>query len=457
MTALNTKLRGYLWSNPASLALDRKRSDESVRELDIKFDEERFVNHVSVPYLLPASRYDALCEDAQHVFNALDKVVAAYGHDGRVTDYFSHLGGLDRLLSLPGPINPSISIAAFNIIESLDGRFQVVEPNTCCPEGLIWTSMFYEILRHSRVHQYLASLAAEVAVPMHNGSTAYDYLIAEHDRMIGKRETYRFCVADTRTAPMMTELLEMRNGARERGHASERGQIQDFSYDGQRLLLDGKAIDIVHQYLDVLFTDDMAQIAANYDEIAPLLQAISDRKVLAINSFRPMLISEDKSILALIQDPAFQDMFSTEEASAVEALVPATYRLAPGQVMFEGERHDLIPLLRRRKDDFMVKAQMECMGRGITIGRTTSQAQWDDLIDRQQGGMFVAQRFIETPTMLVPDPKSDGITLKPMHYTLGLFLLGGKAQGMCNRVAPGLITNVGQGGAFGDVFIYEDR
>jgi uncharacterized circularly permuted ATP-grasp superfamily protein len=455
MPSLNELLSDYIQTYPDLIAEDIIRSGQRVREQNINFEHQRFVDHMPAPYLLHQSRFDQLRQQGEHLLKALNRVVKGYRHDQRIRRYFGHLERFEKFLSLPTPLYPIISIARFDLVETMQGDFRVVEPNTCCPGGAIWTSMFYEIFKESNVYSFLKNHAKENATPLQNGDTIYNYLIEEYERHFGAQDAYGIVLADTRSAPMETELFELRDGARARGHAAEKTCIQDLRFDGTSLTLGDMPVHIVYQFLDVLFTNDMAQIAENYDEIADFLRAIENRKVLVVNPFPPLFISEDKSILELLQDPNFADLFDKTEHEAIAALVPETYRLNTGKVAFEGSQTDLITLLKSRKNDFVIKAQMESMGRDITIGRTIRQQQWEQLIDLKLGGLYIAQRFIEEAPLQLPFKNAEIISLQPMYYTLTLFLLGGKAVGMCNRVSPHLVTNVGQGGAWGEVFVYE--
>jgi hypothetical protein len=137
-------------------------------------------------------------------------------------------------------------------------------------------------------------------------------------------------------------------------------------------------------------------------------------------------------------------------------LVPETYRLRDEPVVFEGERVNLPQLLRGRQRDFIIKAQMESMGRDILIGREASPAEWESKLAAALDGPYVAQRFVEERPLELFDPEEPGRPIA-MHYTLALFFLGGAVQGMYNRVSPGYVTNVARGGARQDVIVVERR
>jgi hypothetical protein len=456
MTDPNRLLADYARSNLDEIREDYAHSAARIRELNVDFeDPDDLVTHFAVPYCIDRHRYEALCADASLVFDALNRVVVAYRTDPQVRAFFPHLEQFERFLTLPVLPDPAIAIARYDLVESRSGEFKIVEPNTCCPGGTIWASMFNEIFREGNTYRFLREHITEVPQRIHNGDTIYDFLTEQHARHFGPRDRYAFAIADTRTAPMEAELHELRDGARQRGHNAEKCQIQDFKRKSDGLYLKDLRIDIVYQFLDVLYKDNMAQIAASYDEIADYLEAIRRREVLAVQPFPPIFLSEDKSILALLTDEAFKDHFTQDEHAAIAGLVPETYRLAEGKVRFEGDTVDLRHLLLERKNDFLVKAQMESMGRDIVIGREVSDDRWRAHLDTAIGGLHVAQRFIEETPMELHAPGEAPGPIVPLHYTLALFILGGEPVGMLNRVSPDLVTNVARGGAAGEVIVYE--
>jgi hypothetical protein len=390
------------------------------------------------------------------VFNALNRVVSLYNKDKKITEYFKHLKLYEPFLSLPVLSDPIIPIARYDLVRAKDGRFQINEPNTCCPGGPIWTSLFYNILKETYIYHFVSSLISEVLTPLQNPSCIYNFLRNEYEKYFPKASPLNILITDTKSAPMETELFELRDGARRLGYKSEKAIIQDLKYDNGIVSLNGEKVHIIYQFLDVLFTNEMAQIGNNFDEIKDYMAALRGKACLVINPFPPIFISEDKIILALLCDPLFKDYFTKDEHRAIKELVPETYRVRDENIIFEGEKINLLQLLKSRKKDFVIKAQMESMGRDILIGLTATKDEWEDKICKSVDGMYVAQRFIEEEPLQIPDPNDPDI-LKDMNYTLALFFMGGEPQGMFNRVSTGLVTNVAQRGAMQNVIIYDDN
>lgn len=130
-------LSDYFCAHPHSLAEDVARSAQLVREQNINFEHERYVTHMPVPYLLHQSRCDRLQQQGERLLAALNRVVVGYHNDARIRGYFGHLDWFGKFLALPTPLDPVISIARFDIVETAQGDCRVVEPNTCCPGGAI--------------------------------------------------------------------------------------------------------------------------------------------------------------------------------------------------------------------------------------------------------------------------------------------------------------------------------
>lgn len=409
------------------------------------------IAHAAAPHLLERTRYQALCSDARLLVSALDKVVAGYRSDGRIRRFFAHLEAYRAFLELPVLTRSHVPIARFDLLEHVDGSFQIIEPNTCCPGGQIWTSMFYASYARTHLARFIGSLTDVTPTPIQRGDAIYDFLRAEHARVFGARDDLRIVAADTTSAVMDAEVHDLCAGGRLRGIDYQKRSIQDIRFEAGEARIAGRRVDIVHQFLDVLFKGDLAQIAANYDEIDGYLAAARHQSVMLVNPFPPIFISEDKSVLALLRDPGFADLFSADELGAIARLVPETYHLRSRTVVHRGERTDLTSLLVKRKDDFVIKAQMESRGRDIMIGREVDPSTWERKVRETEGGMYVAQVFVPTHPHRIPRADGDPIAL---NATLAIFLFSGESQGLYSRLAPSLVTNVARGGAWQEVLIH---
>jgi hypothetical protein len=453
-----TKIEQHCRSHPDAVSRDYEHTRAGAAAKDIVWRTgERFaVPYTPIPYFLENSRYQVLCRDALLVFAALDRIVAGYARDPQIRAYFPHLAKFDVFLSLPAQTDPAIPIARFDLLETRAGQFQIVEPNTCCPGGSIWTALFYELYTQTSVGAQVRDLVREVPQPLHDPTLIYRYLTGEHAKHFGTTDECRIMIADTASAPMDEELVELAQEGNRLGYPCIKAQIQNIAFRDGGAYVDGQRVHVLYQFLDVLFRGELAQIANSLDEISGYLDAMRANSLLVINPFPPIFISEDKSILALLQEPEFASYFSPEEHAAISRLVPRTYRVRDHVVTFEGQRTNLLTLLRKRQKDFVIKAQMESMGRDIVIGAQVTPEEWEKKLSASLNGPYVAQQFVEERPLNLPDPKDFTRTVENF-YTLELWFMGGEIQGMGNRVSPQLVTNVAKGGAVQNVIVFEDR
>jgi uncharacterized circularly permuted ATP-grasp superfamily protein len=457
-TSPRARLEHYWRTEPEALARDyaQARASAIAKNIVWRTGEHRFaVPYTPIPYLLERTRYEALCRDASLVFGALDRIVKGYAKDARIRAYFPHLAKYEVFLSLPVLVDPAISIARFDILETRAGQFQIVEPNTCCPGGSIWTALFYEMFTQTSVGAHMRELVREVPQPLHDPTTIYRFLTAQHAKHFPGRRDCRIMIADTSAAPMDEELVELTDEGNARGFPCVKGTIQDIEFRDGAAYVGNERIDVLYQFLDVLFRGDYAQITDSLDDIRGYLAAMRARAMLVVNPFPPIFISEDKTSLALLREPEFAADFSAAEHAAFARLVPPTYRVRDRIVEFEGERTSLMTLLRKRQSEFVIKAQMESMGRDITIGAKVSADEWERKLRSALDGPYIAQQFVEANPLTLPDP-ADLSRTQANFYTLALSFMGGEIQGIWNRVSPQLVTNVAQGGAVQNVVVYDD-
>lgn len=422
---------------------------------NIRFEHGDYVSYIPQPYCISKVKYDKLSDDAINVFNALNTIVTNYRSDKKIKNYFKHLDSYQVFLNTPHIVDPIISIARFDLMETKSGDFKIIEPNTCCPGGMIWTAIFYDYFKKTNIYKTIANSYDIFPQALHQKKMIYEYLIQEYEKHFTKEDSYFIAIADTNFAPMETELFELRDNARKLGYKSEKIHIQDIEYKNGFAYYKNHQIHILYQFLDILFKGKYAQITNKITDISGYMQALHNRSMLTVNPFAPIFISEDKSSLALLLDPDFQAYFSEQEKQAIKKLVPPTYRMKNTDVLFNGDTVNLTKLLKAHKNDFIIKAQMESMGREIYFGKNMSDKEWHNLIKRTLDKMYIAQQFIESKLSSIYNPLSTNED--KMYYTLALSIVGGKIKGLFNRLSNNMVTNVAQGGAVQNVLVVKEK
>jgi hypothetical protein len=448
---VNTKIRDFVRDNPDVCRDDQELCSRLVEE------HNEYYPVIPTPYLIPETAYADLCRKTELIHRALEKVLRRYRDDRRIRDYFGHLDVYAAWLDLPVVSEHQIPVARFDLVEDRSGRFNMIESNTCCPVAPCRLPAMMDMIRPTKTYRFVSEQVNLIPLPLQDHRTIFNYLVMEYEKHFEKQETYRIGIGETTAQESVRDILRYKvDSAVRYGCDSEIMAIQDLQLHDGSILHRGRPVHVLYQFLDVHIERDLAGIASSPADIHDYLEGMRRKALLVVNPFPAMFISEDKSMLALLRNPAYRDYFDAEELAAVEDLVPETFRLRDEIVEFEGEKTSLLPLLRSRKDDLVIKGQMANSGNDVTIGHQTSAAAWEAKIRASLGGLYVVQKYVAGKTQALRDLSSPE-QIVTMNGTLAMCLIGGKACGMDNRLSTAFVTNCARGGVTQNVLVYADH
>jgi len=147
--------------------------------------------------------------------------------------------------------------------------------------------------------------------------------------------------------------------------------------------------------------------------LATLLRAELAGKVAVVNPFGAVL-PQNKRAFAFCWEAI--DRFSPAAQAIIRAAVPFTRRL---------EACDR-ELLRREREDWVLKTDYGCEGDEVLVGRETAPEMWADWLAHAIPNRWVAQRHFES--------RRDGAGRVANH---GVVLAGGRAAGLYTRLSVG--------------------
>ncbi len=225
--------------------------------------------------------------------------------------------------------------------------------------------------------------------------------------------------------------------------------------DPRELVLEGDRLLAGDRPVGAVFRDALDELVEGpfLEGGKALLEAHRKGLVAVLNPFAAAL-ADDKGLLELL---------STEEGwepsvwRVLHARVPWTRRLAERRVDFEGKSADLLPLLRARKDDFVLKPCDGYGGFGVTVGRAQTQAEWEQALDAALSGPrpFVVQRHVPLPVQTVYELEGGEATPAERHVVHSLWWHGDRFAGAFMRGSSNPVVNVHQGGGLAPVFFSE--
>ncbi|MFC4503561.1 MULTISPECIES: hypothetical protein [Streptomyces] len=192
----------------------------------------------------------------------------------------------------------------------------------------------------------------------------------------------------------------------------------------------GEPLDPVHAILDagcVLYPPESSYLVAN-------------KKVLAwLSEGRPWMAGNDQRL--------------------VTRYVPWTRVAREGKVEWRGDRVDLLRLLTTHRESFVVKPAVGMMGRGVVMGRTCTQPQWEATVTSAlDAGDSIVQEYVEPGRYELEMVAGPGSTpyRSSVAPVLSPCLFGGRTGGVYARYYPdgrSGVVGVAQGGAMENVVL----
>ena len=205
-----------------------------------------------------------------------------------------------------------------------------------------------------------------------------------------------------------------------------------------KLYAQGAAVNLV--YRRVL----TSELLARGDGTRALREAYMAGAVCVVNSFRAKLLHKKMS-LALLSDDRYQRLYTPAQRTAIQRHIPWTRRVRP----------ELAEEIARRRETLVLKPNDEYGGKGVVLGWTVDQADWESAIDLATTQSYVVQEAVEIPR--VPFPVAlDGIRYLDLAVDLDPYLFNGRAGGFMTRVSAAALLNVTAGaGSVVPTFVIE--
>ena len=289
-----------------------------------------------------------------------------------------------------------------------------------------------------------------------------DALIASYREWGGTASPPRLAIVDWREVPTYSEFEILRDAFTALGVPTTICDPRDLEFAagsgasaaaGRGLYANGDRIDLV--YRRVLIND----IVARESECRALLDAYRSGSVCVANSLR-CKIPHKKAFFAVLSDERYAGLFSEDERTMIRRHVPWTTLVEERRVTIDGRSVDLIPHLRARRDEFVVKPNDEYGGTGVTLGWETSETEWDAAIARaiaERDRGWVAQQRIAIRREMFPVCDAGGMAQRDMLVDFAPYVFRGRLAGYLTRLSASGLANVTSGGGQVPAFVVQSR
>ena len=264
----------------------------------------------------------------------------------------------------------------------------------------------------------------------------------------GAAERPRIAIVDWKGVSTESEFWILKDYFLAQGFEAIIADPRELGFDGDRLRAGGLAIDIV--YKRVVIHEFLERCDSNH----PLARAYEQRRVCVVNSFRTK-IAHKKNVFAVLSDSAYEYLFTPVEIEVFRRHIPWTRRVAGSQTTFEDSSHDLVDLIRRERDRFVLKPNDDYGGHGVFIGWETSPDDWDGALALALSRPYVVQERVSMTKHSITS-FSDRAHAEEMFIDFNPFLFNNEVEGALIRLSSSSLLNVTSGGGQTALLVLED-
>ncbi len=272
----------------------------------------------------------------------------------------------------------------------------------------------------------------------------------------GREPTPTIAVVDYDDVPTRVEHHLVRAAFEARGCPALVCDPRQLEYRDSRLRHQGRAIDVVYKRLLV------NELLERRDEVRPLLDAVRDHAVVIVNPFRCKPLHK-KAIFEVLTDDSLQGLFTPAEREAIRSHVPWTRRLVEGRTTRFGETVDLPRFVLGHRERLVMKPNDEYGGKGVVIGKETSDAAWAEALRQALASSWVVQDRVvvqrrEFPELVAEEGSRQGrLGFRDFVVDLDPYLFEGEVEGFLTRLSGTSLANVTAGGGQVPSFLVEPR
>ena len=318
-----------------------------------------------------------------------------------------------------------------------DNAFQFVEYNSDSPGGIGYGDVLTEVFSSMPILKDFTRRYSCETIPVR--SLVFHSLLRAYHQWGGKGLP-AIAIIDWKDTPTYPEFLLFQEFFEKHGCRVKIGDPRELEYRNGRLYLGDFAIELVYkrlvvgEMLDRLGTENV------------LVQAARDRAVCVANGFELQLAFR-KNLFALLSDPVHSNLFEESVQNAIRMHIPWTRKVREGKTDYEGQIVDLPPFVLRSKDSLVLKPGGEYGGKGVVLGWETSEAEWEQALNRALADSYVVQKRVAVGSEVYPSLVDGNLNFAERYFDLDPYVWNGlDIEGCGIRLSRVALLNVSAGG-----------
>jgi uncharacterized circularly permuted ATP-grasp superfamily protein len=404
------------------------------------FFGERPLCGVLRPRFLTVAQYRQLARASALVAGALEVVRQAAMADAALRAQFGLTAWEEQLIHAdPGfpAASPTSRLDAF--WAPGEGGLQFTEYNAETPAGAAYNdALTAAFLALPAMHAFQRT---HLAVPLPAAPSVVHALLDAFHAWRGVRDRPVVGIIDWTEVPTASEFVLFRQAFEAEGIPAAIVDPRDAEYaNGQLRFAGGPPVTLLYKrvLIDELVTREGLD--------SPVVRAVRDGAVCMVNPFRCKLLHK-KASLAVVPDEAQAHLLTPDQRQAVQRHVPWTRLVAKRHTSVAGERVDLLPYIAANREQLVLKPNDEYGGKGIVLGWTVSEAEWQGAVRAALEAPTIVQQRVTIPDEPWPAWSAGGVQVTDRHLDTAPFLVDGQVVAGClTRIASDPLLNVTAGG-----------
>lgn len=435
----------------SDLAVRQSALNQKLMEEGILVDGKSLLPVSLSPYLIKHEKYLKLTYLCQKIASVLEKFLRLYIENKDIQDMYPELSRY-RTLTLKKPLYDNwVHLARFDIAETIDGSFRLLETNCDCPGAILFTPMINKILKEIEAYPQIVK-EIKLHQPIADQEIFIQSLKKVYQKLCGSNiPNIGFLTSSFRTISSDMNLLE--KIGKKMGINCKHINIQELRSTNNRICFDDHPIDVAYQKFDAFIDEDNQAKPCIFEhspnEVEAYWKAINEEKMLVFNSFPSALVAENKRTLAYLQQPEIMKYFTAEENEVINNFIPKTYSFY--KKTDKGQLAD-IEMFIKDKNSYVIKRAIDTRGRGVFIGSECDISLWKTLVQKTLKEPYIIQEYIHNNSSEIYSATDMPIRTN-MYSNLAMFIIAGSPCGLISRASTEIVTNVGKSGCVRPVYV----
>lgn len=392
------------------------------------------------PFFLSPQDEERVRTVAERIAELSERVVVAALDDRHIFAQLHLSEEEERLARIPagyGPASTASRLDAFLLPDSL----KFAEYNGESPAGAGYAETLAEIFNELPM---MGQFARKYDVERYALSgRLLEALLQSYRDWGGSAQKPQIAIVDWDEVPTWSEFEILQARFENAGIPTLIADPRQLEWDGKALLAEGQKIDLV--YRRVLINDIVSKPA----ECSALVKAYTAGAVCVANNFR-CKIPHVKAFFAVLTDEQNGALFSLGERELIRKHIPWTRVVRDVKTAHYGGTVELLRFIREQRENLVLKPSDEYGGSGVTLGWETSEAAWDEAIERAlaaENGVWIVQERIPIRREVFPYIARAGrVDYRDMLVDFAPYLFRGKLCGFLTRLSSTGLANVTSGG-----------